>query len=129
MEQGQPVLDVLRVAVILYPSLLGLIDESPKDGRPHTVRRDRCPGKLVKHPSTAWAGGTHPITETSCKEGTESGPSPAVDPENESELQPVPLGDEDQIILGPKGYQNSREIGYREIVFRPLYVHHQTSLR
>jgi hypothetical protein len=129
MEQGQPVLDVLRVAVILYPSLLDLIDESPKDGRPHAVRRGRCPGKLVKHPSTARARGTHPITETSRKEGTESGPSPAVDPENESELQPVPLGDEDQIILCPKGYQNSREIGYGEIVFRLLYVHRQIPLR
>jgi hypothetical protein len=62
--------------------------------------------------------GTHPITETSRKEGAEPGPGPAVDPENENELQPVPLGDENQIILGPKGDQNSREIGYGEIVLR-----------
>jgi hypothetical protein len=36
--------------------------------------------------------------------------------ENESELQPVPLRDKNQVILilGPKGDQNSREIGYGE---------------
>ena len=33
---------------------------------------------------------------------------------------------EHRVVLGPKSYQNSREIGYGEIVFRPLYVHHQT---
>jgi len=60
--------------------------------------------------------GTHPIAETSCKEDTESNPSPAVDPENESKLQPLPLRDEDQIVLGPKGDQNLYEIGYGEIV-------------
>ena len=30
------------------------------------------------------------------------------------------------ICLSPKGDQNSREIGYGEIVLRPLYIHHQT---
>jgi hypothetical protein len=77
----------------------------------------------------SWKVSQAPVNCAGRKEGTGSGPSPAVDPENESELQPVLLGDEDQIILGPKGYQNSREIDYGEIVFRPLYVHHQTPLR
>lgn len=63
--------------------------------------------------------------ETSRK-GIESGPSRVANPENESKLQPVPLGDGDQIILGPKGDQNLCEVGHGEIVFRPLYVHHQT---
>ena len=43
------------------------------------------------------------------------------DTENKSELQPVLLGDEN---LGPNGDKNSREIGYEEIVFRPLCIHH-----
>ena len=70
--------------------------------------------------------GTHPITETSCKEGAEPGPRPAVNPQNESVLQPVSLRDENQIILSPKGNQNLGESGYGEIVFRLLYIRHQT---
>jgi hypothetical protein len=53
-------------------------------------------------------------------------PKSKVDTENGSELQPVPLGDENQIILGPNGDKNSREIDYEEMVFRPLCIHHQT---
>jgi hypothetical protein len=40
------------------------------------------------------------------KNGTQSGPGPAVNPQNESVLQPVLLSDENQIILGPKSDKN-----------------------
>ena len=70
--------------------------------------------------------GTHPITETSHKEGTQPGPGPAVNRENESVLQPVPLRNENQIILSLNLDQNFGESGYSEIVFRLLYIHHHT---
>jgi hypothetical protein len=44
----------------------------------------------------------------------------------ESILQPVPLRDENQIILNPKSDQNFGESGYDEIIFRLLYIHHHT---
>ncbi len=70
--------------------------------------------------------GTHPVTETSRKEGTEAGPGPAVDPDTQSELQAIPLRDENQIVLDSKGDQNARQIAYGEIVFQPLLIYHQT---
>jgi hypothetical protein len=53
--------------------------------------------------------GTHPIKETSCKEGAEYGPRPVVNLQDKSVLQPVSLRDEN---VG----QNQGESDYGEIV-------------
>jgi hypothetical protein len=65
---------------------------------------------------------TYPVTKVSCEERTDSGSGPAVDKENEGELEPVPLGDENRVVLG----QDEGEVAYGEIVLRPILVHHQT---
>jgi hypothetical protein len=51
------------------------------------------------------------------KEGTQSGPGPAVNPQNESVLQPVLLRDENQIILSPKSDKNFDESYFGFLVF------------
>ena len=76
--------DILRVSVVLHPPLVNLIDDSPTPGG------DKLQDQL-----------DIPIPKTAAKEGGKSGSSPAVDVDDESELDTVAFGDEDEVGFGP----------------------------
>lgn len=100
--------NILRVSVVLYPSLVNLIDQPPATG-----------GSTLQHEFNI------PISKAVGKEGRKSCAGPAVDTKDEGELDSIALGYKDQVVLGSQCHQEWDQISLPEAVFPSVFVHYQ----
>lgn len=66
--------------------------------------------------------GTNLIPQPVCEKGVDAGSGPAVDVDEKCDLDPVPLVDEDEVVICPQCQKDPGQIPDGEIVFRPVLV-------
>ena len=103
--------NISRVAVVLHPSLTDIVNEPP------SITRKALQRKLDV-----------PISMAARKEGPDSGNSPTVDKNDESELYPISFGNEDGIILCLEREENVGEFAGDKILFGSSLVHNRALL-
>ena len=100
--------NVLRISVVLHPSLVDLVNEHPAPGR-----------RSLQHQLDI------SIPEPVGKERAQTGPGPTVDPDDKGELDSIAFRNEDEVVLSPQRRLDPRQIAFREVMLRPVLVYNQ----
>ena len=103
--------NISRVAVVLHPSLADIVDEPPSTTRKALQRKLDVP-----------------ISKAARKEGPDSGNSPTVNKNDESERYPVAFGNENEIILHLESEENVGEVAGDKIMFGSSLLHNRALL-